>query len=251
MSFKEQHENFKRKENRCGIYKITNNINNKCYIGKSVSIEQRWKEHLSAYNWEREKNKPLYLAFQKYGIENFSFEILEECENIRQLLNEKEQFWINYYDSTNQTKGYNITPGGDGHGGGEAHPNHKITKEDVIDIRTRYANKERKKDVEELYKNKIGSSGFNKIWQGTTWSDIMPEVYTKENKEFHKNNTANKGSSNGRSKLTEKDVYNIRLRKKNGENWQEVFKDYEHTGIKKSSFQYTWQGYNWKHIVVE
>ncbi|MBR4984030.1 MAG: hypothetical protein IKY94_15975 [Lachnospiraceae bacterium] len=45
----------------------------------------------------------------------------------------------------------------------------------------------------------------------------MPEVYTEENKNFHKNNTGNTGSSNGRSKLTEEDVRNIRLRKKNGE----------------------------------
>lgn len=45
----------------------------------------------------------------------------------------------------------------------------------------------------------------------------MPEVYTEENKNFHKNNTGNAGSSNGRSKLTEEDVRNIRLRKKNGE----------------------------------
>ena len=50
-----------------GIYKITNNINNNCYIGQSIHIEERWKEHKSKYNWERENKKPLYLAFQKEG----------------------------------------------------------------------------------------------------------------------------------------------------------------------------------------
>ena len=48
-------------------------------------------------------------------------------------------------------------------------------------------------------------------------SDIMPEVYTLENKEFHKNNTGLKGEKNGRALLSEQDVYNIRMRKKNGE----------------------------------
>ena len=63
-----------------GIYKITNNINNHCYIGQSIHIEKRWQEHQTKYNWEREFKKPLYLAFQKYGLENFSFEVIEECQ---------------------------------------------------------------------------------------------------------------------------------------------------------------------------
>ena len=63
---------------------------------------------------------------------------------------------------------------------------------------------------EELYKDKIGPSGFKKIWQGITWSNIMPEVYTPENKAFHAKNTGQKGSTNGRALLTEKDVYEIR-----------------------------------------
>ena len=44
-----------------GIYKITNNINNHCYIGQSIHIEKRWQEHKLQYNWEREKDKPLYM----------------------------------------------------------------------------------------------------------------------------------------------------------------------------------------------
>lgn len=79
----------------------------------------------------------------------------------------------------------------------------------------------------------------------------MPEVYTEENKEFHKHNTGQKGSSNGRALLTEEDVYNIRKMKKEGYNKWEVYEMYKNTGIKKSSFEYTWQGNNWKHIQVE
>lgn len=65
------------------------------------------------------------------------------------------------------------------------------------------------------------------------------EVYTEENKIFHKHNTGQKGSQNGRSKLTEEDVLAIRLRRKNGEKQSEVYEDYKYTGITKGSFQNT------------
>lgn len=94
-----------------GIYKIENLINHKKYIGQSVNIKRRWKdEKISAFNEnDRGYNYPLSRAFRKYGIENFSFEILEEC-NIEEL-NNKEQYWIEYYDSF--FNGYNQTLGGD------------------------------------------------------------------------------------------------------------------------------------------
>ena len=58
-----------------GIYKITNKINQKCYIGQSIHIEKRWKEHV---NLAQTGETLLYKAFRKYGIENFIFEIIEE-----------------------------------------------------------------------------------------------------------------------------------------------------------------------------
>ena len=82
-----------------GIYKITNKINQKCYIGKSIDIEQRFKKHKTNALWKSDKNfkynYPLYQAFRKYGIENFSFEILEECKE--EELDTKEQFYYNLF----------------------------------------------------------------------------------------------------------------------------------------------------------
>lgn len=63
----------------CGIYKITNLINNHSYIGLSSNIEKRIKDHIAHAYCKKEWNKPLYCAFRKYGIENFKWEILEEC----------------------------------------------------------------------------------------------------------------------------------------------------------------------------
>ena len=94
-----------------GIYKITNQINGKVYIGQSINIEHRWKEHIQEAKHGDKKYK-IYLALRKYGIENFKFEILEECQ--REELNEKEIFYIEKYNS--YYDGYNSNLGGQGKG---------------------------------------------------------------------------------------------------------------------------------------
>ena len=98
-----------------GIYKITNKINGKCYIGQSIHIERRWYEHKTkAYQQTYELyNSPLSRAFRKYGIDNFLFEVVEQC-TIEEL-DDKEIYWINYYESYLREKGYNQTLGGDHH----------------------------------------------------------------------------------------------------------------------------------------
>ena len=121
----------------------------------------------------------------------------------------------------------------------------------MIDIRTRYNNHERCQEVEALYKDKIGHSGFSKVWKGETWSSIMPEVYTPENKLFHRYNVGSKGSKNPKAKFTEQDIINIRTRKKNGERIDEVKKDYSYLGIRDITFENIWYGISWQHIVVE
>lgn len=112
-----------------GIYCITNLINGKKYIGQSINIEHRWKEHKqNAFNPNREEyNKPLYQAIRKYGLDKFSFEIIEECP--LEELNEKEIYWINFYQTfpLNTGKGYNLHPGGEGN-----YP--KLTNEQVVEI---------------------------------------------------------------------------------------------------------------------
>lgn len=92
-----------------GIYKITNNINNKIYIGQSRNIQSRFNAHKTRpFNKNSDEyNKRLYVSIRKYGLDNFSFEIIEEC-SIEEL-NKKENYWINYYNSNNREYGYNQT----------------------------------------------------------------------------------------------------------------------------------------------
>ena len=91
------------------IYKITNVLNQKSYIGKThkTNPTERFKEHQR--NFKKFPERPLYRAFAKHGLDNFIFEIIEETSAPE----EREIFWIEYY-KTYGSSGYNATRGGDG-----------------------------------------------------------------------------------------------------------------------------------------
>lgn len=94
-----------------GIYKITNKVNGHSYIGQSVDIARRWRQHrnLASNPNDSSYNNPLYRAIRKYGIDNFVFEIIEECSVDK--LNELEQYYIEKFNTF--FDGYNLTLGGD------------------------------------------------------------------------------------------------------------------------------------------
>lgn len=94
----------------CGIYKIACTANNKVYIGQSIDIKRRWKEHKRRLNSGTHENLHLQNAWNKYGEYQFKFEILEKCDEIH--LNERETFYINLHQSYNNEFGYNKTMGG-------------------------------------------------------------------------------------------------------------------------------------------
>lgn len=93
------------------IYKITNQINGKVYVGKTLeTIEKRWRKHCRDSEKSNCANRPLYRAINKYGIENFIVEEIEECSP--NVANEREIYWIEKLNSFKD--GYNATLGGDG-----------------------------------------------------------------------------------------------------------------------------------------
>lgn len=96
-----------------GIYKFTNKINGKIYIGQSVNLNNRYKQHISNYNNPSSSmyNTKFYRALRKYGLENFDYDIIEHSNYFtRDELNQKEIYYIEKYDS--YQNGYNMNKGG-------------------------------------------------------------------------------------------------------------------------------------------
>lgn len=89
------------------IYKITNKVNNKVYIGFTQDTERRWKQHINDY--VRIK-RPLYESMKKHGTDNFIFEVIYQSDNREHTLTIMEPYFIDLYDSYN--KGYNCNKGG-------------------------------------------------------------------------------------------------------------------------------------------
>lgn len=97
-----------------GIYCITNMLNEKKYVGQSIDIEMRWKHHKTdCFNPNASSYKTyFYQALRKYGVDNFSFDVIEECTE--EELDDREIYWIKTLKSNNRMIGYNTTEGGDG-----------------------------------------------------------------------------------------------------------------------------------------
>jgi hypothetical protein len=92
----------------CGIYKITNQLDDMCYIGQSVNVSDRFKQHAKCgLGIDTPPGNKLYKAMIEDGLWNFSFELLEKCP--KEQLNEKERYYIDLYQS--EKFGYNILKG--------------------------------------------------------------------------------------------------------------------------------------------
>lgn len=88
-----------------GIYKITNTINGKVYIGQSQNVWQRRNQHFIALRRNRHENKQMQADWNKNNGRGFRFDVVEYCG--LKLLNEKEKYWIEHYNATNAASGYN------------------------------------------------------------------------------------------------------------------------------------------------
>lgn len=92
----------------CGIYKIQNKKNGFCYVGRATDVSSRWKTHVKCgLGIDTPDRNKLYAAMREYGLTNFTFELLEQCE--KDALNEREKFYIDLFQA--YTYGYNSTIG--------------------------------------------------------------------------------------------------------------------------------------------
>lgn len=156
-----------------GIYKIENLIDHKVYIGQSLNIEERWKHHKrNAFCVNLGYDYPLYKAIRKYKLENFLFEIIEKCSP--EILNEREQFWINYYNSYGN--GYNQNLGGN-----NTQHISKLNFEIVKQIKKLL--KEDKISEEEIgIKYSIGTDSVSAINTGESWYDFNEDYPIRKTK---------------------------------------------------------------------
>lgn len=166
-----------------GIYKITNKTNGRCYIGQSTHIEKRWKDHYYAHQNVADEgyDYPLYKAMRKYGYDNFTFEVLEECDFAA--LNEREMFYIKHFNSFND--GYNQTLGGD-----STIQSSKLTVEQVLEIQDKLLTQNYTlKSLSEEYG--VHRDTIRDINNGWSWSYLRPELtyplyYSKKHPSYSK-----------------------------------------------------------------
>jgi group I intron endonuclease len=141
------------------IYKATNLINGKFYIGQTTkSLERRMNQHKSSSN---NKDYAFCRAIKKYGFENFKFEVLCECSSIEEL-NQKEIDFIRDFKANVNRIGYNMTIGGNGYGCGENHPNFGKKRSEELRIRISESLKGRSKSDESKLKMSQAKIGKKK-----------------------------------------------------------------------------------------
>ena len=210
------------------IYKITNNVNKKIYIGKHASERK--------YYWG--SGKLIKQAIKKYGIKNFIKEIIENCDDEEQL-SIREIYWIKYYDSRNRLIGYNIAEGGDG--------NNTICNGFWLDKKL---SDEHRKNIS-LHHADI--SGEKNPMFGKTHADSVKENLRKmktglkySEKTKLKQSEKRKGDNNPNSKLNDTIVLNIRNEYNNGMNMKYLAEKYD---VNKPCIWKIVHNYTWKHLI--
>lgn len=160
------------------IYVYTNKINGHQYVGQTNNLQKRYNGHKSdSYNPNSHSyNLPLHAAIRKYGLENFTFEVIEEVETVEQA-NEREIYWIKEKQSHVSKGGYNITFGGDGCARG-AIPYEELlekgklfTKDEIIDIQQRLINGEKYDDIIKFYSPRLTRTFLSNLNQGVNYKD--------------------------------------------------------------------------------
>lgn len=213
----------------CGIYIIKNKINDLVYIGQSVDIKARWYAHCaSGKNAQKQDSyTQLHTAMRKLGINNFYYEILEQCSIDE--LNKKEQYYIQAYNSYQH--GYNMTLGGEGNKY-ETNGRALLTLEQVQEIRLMYNARIPFKKAYERYANIISKRGFKKVWLYETWLGVYPEVYTDENRKWHATMAkrfadGNKkyGFNNVERKSSEEEIQRMRELRATGMSYEKIGKE--------------------------
>lgn len=207
------------------VYKTTNLINGKIYIGKKTGENDNYLGSGSI----------LALAINKYGKEKFKIEILEECES-EDHLNEREIYWINFFNSRDRLIGYNITKGGNGGWDPSIWKGRSLSESHRKNISKNHRNI--KGDKNPMFGKKHSQKTCDKISEarkGMTASD-----FTKTKMSLSK-----QGDKNNMAKLTSSDVIKIRIAHKNGDKVCDLAVQYN---VKRSCISKIINRITWKNL---
>ena len=222
------------------VYKITNKINNKLYIGITNNYKKRWANHKCCNS----PNMIIAKAIKKYGVENFNFEILFQGLSIEEA--EEKEIELIASLNTLTPNGYNIKKGGFYSEGeqrfGYENYNAHLTKEEA-----QYIKSHRNIPMYVLYENfseKISYESFKKVYNNLTYTNITPTVdcYPK-NLEFSCQFTS--------SKLDYGDIVELRQQYQNGVYWKEVYENYKHIYSDPWTFWNIYYGNKFKLVMPE
>lgn len=224
---------------KSGIYQIRNVVNNKVYIGSTFEFRKRKTQHFADLRNNRHYNEHLQRAFNKYGEENFKFEIIEIIED-KNILEEKEKYYIDSFFTYDENNGYNVSIPG-------RIQKYKGMSEETKE-KLRQANIGKK--LSEEHKQKIGNANRGRK-RSKEYCDMMSEMFKGKKRppevvEKMKGNNA--GSKNGNAKLTEEDVLEIRKLLLKGEKKIKIAKMYNVTDTLIGRIA---KNKTWKHIQLE
>lgn len=190
------------------------------------------------HNRPNETQTAVDRAIKKYYDKILEVTIIEQCEP--DALNEREKYWIDRYQSQRREIGYNISEGGEYDG-----KRRTWTDEEILDIRKRKYEGERKCNVYQDYNNHPFSS-FEKIWLYTNFPEIGKEWKTPSLSRQESSSKANSGSNNAGAKLSVEEVLKIRERYDGGEPVRAIWADYQIVSIE--SIRKICKRQSWKNI---
>jgi group I intron endonuclease len=228
------------------VYQITNNINGKIYIGITNNHKRRWQNECSKIG-DPKRRQAITNAIQKYGKENFTFEVLYEGISVE----EASELEIKLIQEKNSLvpNGYNVAKGGmytmgDKAKYGSDNANACLTQEEA-----QYIKDHRNIPIYLLYEefsDKISYEAFRKCYNHQTYTNLTPSVECYPYNTEFSNQFCNKGNA-----LTYEEVIDLRKRYANGEYWKDVYKDYKNRYTNEMSFWNVYNGRSYKLVMPE
>lgn len=210
------------------IYLFTNRINGKHYVGQTNNPKKRYNAHKSeSYNKKSSGYwLPFHCAIRSYGIDNFTFQIIEEiADNENQdFIDDRERYFIEYYKSLVNQNGYNLKLGGQKSSrislsyAEKLNKSRLFTEKEIQDIQKRLINDEEYDDIEKIYAPKLKRTFLCNINTGNNFFNPNFDYPLKKN---------------SRSKFSQREIQIIKNRIKRGDKYADIQKDFN---IKSAGF---------------